>query len=225
MSTDSKRSFSFGLGKKRSTDLDNQMQTEKPVRRFSLLPNSISFKGLMGGPKDEMSSQPGTPQGDRYVSQGSSRPPTGQEYMGGEPSGTDGQYDGAQPGHYSNYSRAPQSQHQPQKGLPTQQATNDVYGGTGVYAPSSQGRMPHQRQQSEQLGSLSQYPHAVDNSSRPSMQQGRHGRGVLVKPNRKFTEAYDYDQGPGHHSGRSGAVKKVQDFFRRRRAPTDGAYR
>ncbi len=225
MSTDSKRSFSFGLGKKRSTDLDNQM-TEKPVRRFSLLPNSISFKGLMGGPKDETSSKPGTPQGDRYAPQGDSRPATGQEHGGREPSAIDGQYDDTNPGHYSSYSRAPQSQQQAQKGLPTQQASNDVYGGTGVYAPSSQGRMPHQRQQSEQMGSLaSQYPNTGDNSSRPSIQQGRHGRGVLVKNNRKFTDAYDYDQGPGHHGGRSGAVKKVQDFFRRRRAPTDGAYR
>ena len=51
---------------------------------------------------------------------------------------------------------------------------------------------------------------------RPSMQQGRNGRGpgVLQKPNRKFTDAYDQD--PGHHAGSSGAAKRVMDFFRRR---------
>merc|ERR1712000_165178 len=91
MSTDSKRSFSFGLGKKRSTDLENPGQSEKPVRRFSLL-NSMSFKGLMGGSKDQTSSKPGTPQA---------------------------QY--------------------PQQRMASTQASNDVYGGTGVYSPQDQG--------------------------------------------------------------------------------------
>merc|ERR1711939_1047554 len=84
-------------------------------------------------------------------------------------------------------------------------------GGTGVYSPQDQGRVPHQRQQSEPMAQMmAQHPEAVE--GRPSMQQGRQ-RGVLVKNNRKFTDAYAHDQGPNHHGGRSGAVKKVQDFF------------
>ncbi|KIX07925.1 uncharacterized protein Z518_02579 [Rhinocladiella mackenziei CBS 650.93] len=220
MSTDSKRSFSFGLGKKKSTDLENHVQGEKPVRRFSLIPNSMTFKGLMGSAKDETSSsKPGTPQGERYIQPVSSRPVTGQEYVSQPMSGSDGQYDGSRPVKYNNFSRPPQTQYQR---AVTTQVTNDVYGGTAVYSPPVQGRVPHQRQQSELMTDMVQYADAGDIMGRPSMQQGRQGRGVLVKNNRKFSEAYEHEQGPTHHGGRSGAVKKVQDFFRRRRAPTDG---
>ena len=57
-----------------------------------------------------------------------------------------------------------------------------------------------------------------DEASRPSIQQGRNGRGpsVLQKNNRKFADAYDQDHDPGHHAGSSGAAKRVMDFFRRR---------
>jgi protein-serine/threonine kinase len=49
------------------------------------------------------------------------------------------------------------------------------------------------------------------------------GRGVLVKNNRKFTEAYEQEAnngyGPTHtdHAGSSGAARKVMDFFKIRR--------
>lgn len=228
MSTDSKRSLSFGLGKKRSTDLESQVvPSEKPARRFSLIPSSMSFRGLMGGSKDDVSSKPGTPQTDRYPQQGSSRPATGQDYMSQQISNSDGQYDGSRQAPYNNFSRPPQAQSQPayqSPGAVSNQAADDVYGSTGVYSP--QGQYTHQRQQSEPLAQMmTQHPEAVESIGRPSMQQGRHGRGVLVKNNRKFAEAYEYERGPTHHSGRSGAVKKVQDFFRRRRAPTDVEYR
>lgn len=218
MSTESKRSFSFGLGKKRSTDLDNQ--TEKPVRRFSLLPNSMSFKGILGGAKEETSSKPGTPQTDGFAQQISGQAVTGQDYPHQQMSSTDGAFDGSRSGKY-NFSRPAQAeQYQP----PRAAATNDdVYGGTAVYAP--QGHNGHQRQPSEPMAQMMGFGEGAQAGGRPSMQQGRTGRGVLVKPNRKFNEAYDHEQGPTHHGGRSGAVKKVQDFFRRRRAPTDGDYR
>ena len=58
---------------------------------------------------------------------------------------------------------------------------------------------------------------------RPSIQQGRSGRGpaVLQKNNRRFADAYEQDTEPGygaggHHAGSSGAAKRVMDFFRRR---------
>ncbi|KAH0847395.1 putative serine/threonine protein kinase (Kin4) [Fonsecaea pedrosoi] len=222
MSTESKRSFSFGLGKKRSTDMENQAQTEKPVRRFSLIPSSMSFKGLMGSAKDEYSSKPGTPQAERFAPPAPGRPTTSQEQMVQHIANTDGQYEASRPVKYNNFSRPPQSQYQTPRSATTQ-AMNDVYGGTAVYAP--QGQTVHQRQQSEPMAQMMAYPDVVQPSDRPSIQQGRQARGVLVKNNRKFTEAYDQEQGPAHHGGRSGAVKKVQDFFRRRRAPTDGDYR
>jgi protein-serine/threonine kinase len=50
------------------------------------------------------------------------------------------------------------------------------------------------------------------------MQAGRLGRGpnVLQKNNRKFADAYEYERDSSHHSGSSGAARKVMDFFRRR---------
>ena len=219
LSTESKRSFSFGLGKKKSTDLETQ--TEKPVRRFSLIPNSMSLKALVGGTKDGYSSKPETPQTDQFAPQTLSRPPTGQDHLNQSMSNSDGQYDGSTQLNY-NYSRPPQPQQYAAPRPPTTQASNDVYGGTAVYAPHGQGS--HSRQRSEPMAQMMRYQDAGQSAARPSMQQGRQGRGVLVKNNRKFTEAYD-EQGPTHHGGRSGAVKKVQDFFRRRRGPTDGDFR
>lgn len=59
------------------------------------------------------------------------------------------------------------------------------------------------------------YSGAYDSFPRQSMQAGRPVRGpnVLQKNNRKFADAYEYES---HHSGSSGAARKVMDFFRRR---------
>lgn len=216
LSGESKRSFSFGLGKRKSTDLEGLGQTEKPVRRFSLIPNSMSLKGLMGGSKEDTSKIP--------TASGASRPATGEEYDNQHVARNDGAYDPSRSNKYNNFSRPPQTQYQPPHPLASA-PTNDVYGGTGVYQPQSQGRGPHHRQQSEPMAQMvGKYTDTPEQAGRPSMQQGRQAR-VLVKNNRKFAEAYDHEQGPAHHAGRSGAVKRVQDFFRRRRAPTDGEYR
>ncbi|CAI7607648.1 unnamed protein product [Penicillium glandicola] len=57
-----------------------------------------------------------------------------------------------------------------------------------------------------------------DSAPRQSMQVGRSGRGpgVLQKNHRKFADAYEYERDGSHHSGSSGAARKVMDFFRRR---------
>ncbi|KAJ5936320.1 hypothetical protein N7454_005618 [Penicillium verhagenii] len=57
-----------------------------------------------------------------------------------------------------------------------------------------------------------------DSLPRQSMQVGRSARGpgVLQKNNRKFADAYEYERDLSHHSGSSGAARKVMDFFRRR---------
>lgn len=55
-----------------------------------------------------------------------------------------------------------------------------------------------------------------DHRPRPSMQITRPKQGVLQKSNRKFADAYEYERDPSHHSGSSGAARKVMDFFRRR---------
>ena len=62
------------------------------------------------------------------------------------------------------------------------------------------------------------YNGPYDSLPRQSMQAGRTQRGpnVLQKNNRKFADAYEYERDPSHHSGSSGAARKVMDFFRRR---------
>lgn len=57
------------------------------------------------------------------------------------------------------------------------------------------------------------YNGIYDSLPRQSMQTGRRGPNVLQKNNRKFADAYEYES---HHSGSSGAARKVMDFFRRR---------
>jgi protein-serine/threonine kinase len=240
-SVDSKRSFSFGLGKKKSIDLESQ-QDEKPGRRFSLLPASMSFKGVTGGSRDQEpdlespAPQPGDfPQPP--TSRGQSRPPTAQHLQmnnydpqEGAHEGNNGQYDQTRPAKINNFSRPPQQYQQHQK-TPSQ-APNDVYGGTGVYEPTFQ--YPQHQERSYLSGPTppveseprhqnqgqAQYPEGFNDydRSRPPMQQGKQGKGpgVLQKPQRKFVDAYNNEQGPTHHEGSSGPAKKVMDFFRRR---------
>ena len=217
MSTDSKRSFSLGLGKKRSTDLESQNEKSSGGRRFSLLPKSTSFKNLMGGNKNQ------EPEAPPVQEHNYSRPSTNQEYQPQRVASNDGQYEGPRPAKYNNYSRPPQAQQPRQDSQSSQPAQgNDVYGGTGVYAPS-QGRSQHARGASQPMTQFRpQYPDGFNDEARPNAQPSR--QRVLTKPNRRFDNAYDEE--PGHHSGSSGAVRKVQDFFRRRgRARADSGYK
>lgn len=222
-SVESKRSFSFGLGKKRSTDLESQ--TEKPGRRFSLLPASLSFRGLVGGNKDHVLEGESPQAGDFPLppsGQDPSRPGTDNPHYAEKPSIT-GMSDQEEPRRIraTNFSRvppAPTYDHQRYQPAVTQ-PTNDVYGGTGVYT-SSQNASRGDTLPPSSFQPL--YPDGFNDSApRVSMQQGRPTRGVLTKPNRKFTDAYDNEP----YTGSSGAVKKVQDFFRRRgRARADNEY-
>ncbi|KAG0158532.1 hypothetical protein PDIDSM_6047 [Penicillium digitatum] len=62
------------------------------------------------------------------------------------------------------------------------------------------------------------YNGPYENVPKQSMQVGRLGRGpgVLHKTHRKFADAYENERDGSHHSGSSGAARKVMDFFRRR---------
>jgi protein-serine/threonine kinase len=60
------------------------------------------------------------------------------------------------------------------------------------------------------------YNGTYDSMPRQSMQTGRRGPSVLQKNHRKFADAYEYERDGSHHSGSSGAARKVMDFFRRR---------
>jgi protein-serine/threonine kinase len=63
-----------------------------------------------------------------------------------------------------------------------------------------------------------EYNSPCDSAPQQSTQAGRPVRGpsVLQKNHRKFADAYEYERDSSHHSGSSGAARKVMDFFRRR---------
>lgn len=248
-SMDSKRSFSFGLGKKKSADLEAQSQQqmeEKPKRFSSILPPSFSFRG-MSSREPDLEAEAGSSQGNDF-----SRPATGGTV--GRPNTQSrpntGQYRAQSSGNQSqkgpytaqdaqdrskpqliNFSRPPQPQpQQPQP--PSSRASNDVYGGTGIYGgtPSSYKAQAGPTAYSQSpppprpYGSAKQTPPprlSSDNVARPAT-QGRPARGVLHKNNRNFNAAYEYDQAPNRHEGSSGPARKVMDYFRRRKAKADG---
>lgn len=202
MSTDSKRSFSFGLRRKESQDPEiPDEKSQQGPRRFSLL----QAMGMKGNKNDTDSQRAYTP--DTQQSGGRSGTVEGGYAAGG----IDGQQERRAPN--PNFSRPVPAQ---QYGHRAQQSAGDVYGSTGVYQNSGEQQYQHARGSSQ--NQFSQYSEPVVTQSRPSMSQNRN---TLTKP-RKFNEAYDQES---NRSGSTGAVRKVQDFFRRRRARADSEYR
>ena len=218
-STDSRRP-SIGFSRKNS-DLSRK---EKP-RRFSLLPASFSFKSMTGSTKDSDSGK--HPQEQKpAMSQHSN-------------------YQGMAPGRSSHESQrydasternrlvsAPLSRERPPKSAPhqtqqrfvsTQYPPNSNWESGSAGKPYNYGEPGSKEseasfsQQAQQSASL--YPQGFNDydtepQPRQSMQNHRGAR-VLQKQNRKFTEAWEQEE-PGHHSGSSGAARRVMDFFRRR---------
>lgn len=104
---------------------------------------------------------------------------------------------------------------------PTRSQTTDV--GYPVEANlQSDEFYAHQTQSDYHEQFMPSYPEGFnpiyENGSRHSIQTGRSARGsnVLQKNNRRFADAYEYEKDGSHHSGSSGAARKVMDFFRRR---------
>ncbi|KUI70473.1 Serine/threonine-protein kinase KIN4 [Cytospora mali] len=218
----SRRSFSLGIGKKRSgsitgsqTSLDKQQN-----RRFTLLPNSFSLKAIGLG-KDYGSEQP-----DSQPSLPMQEPPPVDEYdryddqpQVPEAADIDGMYSQLPSSQQSQYQAPSQNQQQ------QQQYTSNPY---QQRPPTS---VPTHVQQGSVLNSASES--SVDNAQRPTNQSGssvdqqgsdgkkssgRGPRGLLQK-NKRFVDAYDTDEYSrnGHdHAGSSGAARRVMDFFRRR---------
>lgn len=201
MSTDSKRSFSFGLRRKESQDpeLSDEKQQQGP-RRFSLL-QAMGMKGNRNDADSQRAYTPDLQQGGR---------PTTIE-GGYAVAGADGQQE--RRSQNPNFSRPVPPQ---QYGHRAQQSAGDVYGSTGVYQNASEQQYQHARGSSQ--NQFNQYSEPAATQTRPSMSQNRN---TLTKP-RRFNDAYDQDS---HRNGNTGAVRRVQDFFRRRRARADSEFR
>jgi protein-serine/threonine kinase len=230
MSMDSRRSMQYPHNRKAS-----ESGAENRPRRFSLLPQSFSFRGFSTAraqTPDESSQSPhpidprapqrpatgpaGLAQGQN---QGRSRATSygTQDAMGmvSERPGEDIQHDSA-PLSYE----AQIDQQFADLGSQFDQS-NDPFGmpsAEQVYQNSADQYSNHNQSYGQKPNFYDDYNNSYDGIPRQSMQGGRSNRGpgVLQKNNRKFADAYEYERDGSHHSGSSGAARKVMDFFRRR---------
>ncbi|KAL9040529.1 MAG: hypothetical protein Q9180_001853 [Flavoplaca navasiana] len=242
MSMESKRSTSFGFGRKNS-DLSRH---EKP-RRFSLLPASFSLKNLTGGSREQSTENilPVTERRQSNVGQqgGSSRGPSRPQTTGysKDPSrsnsyriddGGHAVYDGSRDGHRDMPAAQARKYIVPARQEAANQYNEQQYSsqpgrGATKAGPSFLGT-PTESESSLGMDSKQpRYPAGFNSyEDKPAVRSppaGRSARGpaVLQKNNRKFADAYEQEQEPGYgvggqHAGSSGAARRVMDFFRRR---------
>ena len=239
----SRRSISFGFGRKRSGSITGSQTTtlqDKP-RRFSLIPASFSLKAIGIGKEY---GTPGAPPTDQQFE---SRPDSSGNFLDApQPSrnisGSTADYTRTADGAYDRASDSPMQdrrgtstasppQHQryaskqisdPRSGAPPQflPPMNFRQEDSALTTGSESSLNDFQQRR----GPQAQYPpgfNDFDNRA-PVPRTNSSGRGVLQKNNRKFAEAYEQDQNNGwgqphnDHAGSSGAARKVMDFFRRR---------
>ncbi|KAI0383574.1 hypothetical protein F5Y04DRAFT_269858 [Hypomontagnella monticulosa] len=216
----SRRSFSLGLGKKRSGSIaGSQASLEKPQnRRFSLM-------RAMGLSKDPTTPPPEASQQDLPIQE----PPQVDEYN---------QYIGQQQGYHGNVTQqygdgtyeqlqsprlgsAPATRGEPMAS-PVQQRFGQNVRPTAIPSYLQQGAVLNSESESSieppqrKPPNSAPYQSGYDSDHYDGRQSGR-GNRVLQK-NRRFVDAYDGEEygRPHDHAGSSGAAKRVMDFFRRR---------
>ncbi|KAK2768350.1 hypothetical protein FQN54_000204 [Arachnomyces sp. PD_36] len=217
-SIDSRRSIAQSFTRKQS---DGTQETRP--RRFSLLPASFSLKSFTGNKEPQYDDQ--QPQMSRYASrENSTRGQDGpSDYVETEPT--------AQQFNTMDYSTQIDQQFATLQNPQGNVYQQDPYSGeTSQHYNQNSSLQPGDGQ--HQYSNLNTPTYSEghnghhDNGSRQSIQTGRSARGsVLQKNNRRFADAYDYEKDPSHHSGSSGAARKVMDFFRRRGKARGGDYR
>ncbi len=242
----SRRSISFGFGRKRSGSVTGSQTTlqEKP-RRFSLLPQSFSLKAIGIG-KDSPGPHVDRHYDDQMDGNGQGQyldpPQTGGVHDSGRGGQlyTDGSYERSRdspvrqarrgtastssPVQHQRYaSSQPQQISDPRSGVPPQFLPPLNFRNESAINTESESSLNDPRhQKTYQENTYTGYDDAMPDNRRQTK-----GRGVLQKNNRKFTDAYEgggtagdgWGGQPGGHSdhaGSSGAAKKVMDFFRRR---------
>lgn len=254
-SIDSRRSISFGFGKKRSGSINGSQSTlqEKP-RRFSLLPASFSLKsigigkeyGTPGAPPSDYDPQPDS-HGTNLGPPQTSRSEATRNISGGtnpHPSTADGSYDRqrdspmqdrrgtstASPAQYRYASQGHVSD--PRSGAPPQflPPLNFRQGESALTTESESSLTDFQNRRG--AGAYPQAPQTYpeyDSDRRPANNRGN--RGVLQKTNRKFTEAYEpdtnYGYGPAHNNDHAGSSGAARKVmdFFRRRGKDRGGER
>jgi protein-serine/threonine kinase len=218
----SRRSFSLGIGKKRSGSISgSQTSQEKPNRRFSLLPGSFSLKAIgigkdYGSNRESRSDLPiqDPPQMEQTrrepaQTHGGHMDATAMEGMYGQLS--DPQYAMPAASHSSpNHQRFASGQYERRRPSAVPAHLQDGPAGSESSLENA-GRRPPRSAPYQQ-----NYEAPQDQDSRRVVSRGQ--RGVLQKNKRQFGDAYDTDElaRPHDHSGSSGAARRVMDFFRRR---------
>lgn len=220
----SRRSFSLGLGKKRSGSISGSQGSNEKTdrRRFSLLPPSFSLKsgaaskdGAGGTPPPETDSKPHLPIQDfradsprGITSHGDARgsSPIFDPVYNSRPQ----QPPTSNPYRHQRFASAQLDNRRPNAIPPYMQAgthfTTASDSSVDMRRPPTEPQMSgYQQPYSESEGQLGQ---------RRGAPQGN--RVVLQKNAKRFTDAYDQEDGRGGHDGSSGAARKVMDFFRRR---------
>ncbi|KAL1963616.1 hypothetical protein VTN77DRAFT_7937 [Rasamsonia byssochlamydoides] len=206
-SLDSRRSTSYAFNRKHS---DSASETRP--RRFSLL---TSLKGFSSGRGDQQSDgEPQTGQDQEFA-----RPATGPtgrssrttNYGTPENPRKEAEQQPEDLSYEARIERQFAELHENQQNYQVDSYTTQ----SAEYGSSEND--PHPQYTNNQYGYQYQGGSngVYDDRSRPSIQVSR-ARGSVLQKNRKFTDAYEYERTPSHHSGSSGAARKVMDFFRRR---------
>ncbi|KAH7320007.1 kinase-like domain-containing protein [Stachybotrys elegans] len=215
----SRRSFSLGIGKKRSGSMSGSQGSgdKQERRRFSLLPTSFSLKNVNSA-KDYSDSPPPSGSGSQQTLP-LQDPRTGQNRGITSPGDARGSlpfFDNqvaddranSSPVYHQRYGSAQMSSDLPSPLPPYMQAGAHL--NTASDSSVDMRRPPTEPR-------LGQYQHGMAESEGYDgrrLGSSRESRGVLQK-NKRFTDAYDQNDFRGHE-GSSGAAKRVMDFFRRR---------
>ncbi|KAI0853509.1 hypothetical protein F5Y00DRAFT_103132 [Daldinia vernicosa] len=217
----SRRSFSLGLGRKRSGSISgSQASFEKPQnRRFSLM-RAIGLSKESSTPPPEASQQdlpiqepPEVDEYNQYVDPQQGYANVGQRYG-------DGTYEPLQSPRpepvRGDPNASPVQSRFPANTRPTAPTAIPSYLQQGAVLNSESESSIEQPQRKPQHPSPYQVGYDSDQYDGRQGARGS-GRGVLQK-NRRFVDAYDGEEygRPHDHAGSSGAAKRVMDFFRRR---------
>ncbi|KAI1415106.1 kinase-like protein [Hypoxylon sp. FL1857] len=211
----SRRSFSLGLGKKRSGSISgSQASLEKPQnRRFSLM-RAMGLSKEPATPPPEASQQdlpiqepPDVDEYNRYADQQQGYGGAGQRYG-------DGTYEPLQSPRLTSAphtNASPVQQRFPSNARPT--AIPSYLQQGAVLNSESESSIEHPQRKPP---NSAPYQSGYDSDHYDGRQSGRGSR--VLQKNRRFVDAYDGEEygRPHDHAGSSGAAKRVMDFFRRR---------
>ncbi|GAO15266.1 hypothetical protein UVI_02006480 [Ustilaginoidea virens] len=227
----SRRSFSLGIGKKRSGSMTGSQDSgeKRERRRFSLLPASFSLKAIGLGKEypDAVSSAVGS-HTDLPVEPGRVEPARGTtapgDARGSTPffdNGHDGNAqrdkDNPSPAYHQQYASAQQPDSRRLSAVPLYMQTASHFN-SGSESSFDFRRPPTEPQMRSHSHGFSDHA-SHEHDGRAATSRGT--RGVLQKSHKRFTDAYDQDEYRGHE-GSSGAAKRVMDFFRRRGKARNG---